>query len=236
MREKAGECGHRSINIMMGVFEGRKCETEVFSYEGPFGVGYMTAMVTDIGEGPSVLGKLKKIKGKSRDKKRKTESEYVKLARKAIEHYVKYGEKLKAENKSDTRKGVFVSIKKHGALRGCIGTIGPTTDCVESEIIENAVNAAVEDPRFPPVTEDELEDLTISVDLLSEPEKIGNTRQLDPTEYGVIVSKGIRRGLLLPNLEGVDSVEKQLEIACQKAGIDSGEEFEIERFRVERFT
>ena len=132
------------------------------------------------------------------------------------------------------RAGVFVSIKKLGELRGCIGTISPVRDDLAGEIVYNAVNACSGDPRFDPVTPDELDDLTVSVDILAEPEPVGSRAELDVKRYGVIVSRGWRRGLLLPNLEGVDSVDYQLRIALSKAGISPSENYDIERFEVVR--
>ncbi len=164
----------------------------------------------------------------------------VMLAKRAIEEYVKYGrvieppDELTPEMKQ--RAGVFVSLKKQGQLRGCIGTFLPTTDNVAREIIKNAIAAATQDPRFPPVSEDELDEIQYSVDILSEPEKVKDLSELDPKRYGVIVSKGFRKGLLLPDLEGVDTVQKQLEIAMYKAGIMPDEpDVEIYRFTVTRY-
>ena len=132
------------------------------------------------------------------------------------------------------RAGVFVSIKKTGALRGCIGTISPIRDNLAEEIVDNAISACSRDPRFEPVTPDELCDLSISVDVLSEAEPIESIHELDVIRYGVIVSKGRRRGLLLPNLEGVDTVEEQVRIALSKAGIHPSERYSMERFKVVR--
>ena len=133
------------------------------------------------------------------------------------------------------RAGVFVSIHKNGALRGCIGTIGPVCENVATEIIQNAVSAGIHDPRFPSVREDELEQLVYSVDVLGETESIEGPKELDVKRYGVIVTKGQRRGLLLPNLDGVDTVEEQIRIARQKAGIGQDEEqVRLERFEVIR--
>jgi len=132
------------------------------------------------------------------------------------------------------RAGVFVSIKKTGALRGCIGTISPVRECVADEIVYNAINACSRDPRFYPVTPDELADLTVSVDVLADAEPIETADQLDPARYGVIVTRGGRRGLLLPNLEGVDTVGEQLAIALSKAGIGQSEKYAMERFEVVR--
>ncbi|HEX3047831.1 MAG TPA: AmmeMemoRadiSam system protein A, partial [Bacillota bacterium] len=131
--------------------------------------------------------------------------------------------------------GTFVSIKKHGELRGCIGTTEPTQGNVIGEVRENAISAATKDPRFDPITEDELADLVYNVDLLKPPEPIISSSELDPLKYGVIVSKGYRRGLLLPNLEGVETVEQQISIAKQKAGIGTAESVDLERFEVVRY-
>ncbi len=130
----------------------------------------------------------------------------------------------------------FVSIKKEGKLRGCIGTLEPAEADLGQEIIRNAQSAAFGDPRFPAVIADEFDNLAFSVDVLSSPQKVGSSDDLDCKRYGVIVSCEYRRGVLLPDLEGVDSVEHQLGIACQKAGIDPSEEFEVQRFTVSRFS
>ncbi len=123
------------------------------------------------------------------------------------------------EELTKTRAGAFVSIKKNGTLRGCIGTFEPTQASVAEEILCNAVSAASHDPRFDPVTEEELPELVYSVDVLSSPEPIASSDQLDVRRYGVIVQNGDRRGLLLPDLAGVGTVEEQISIARKKAGI-----------------
>lgn len=138
------------------------------------------------------------------------------------------------EELREHRAGAFVSIKKSGQLRGCIGTIQAVQFCLAEEIIENAISASVRDPRFSPVEPEELEYLVISVDVLGEPEEISSPEELDPERYGVIVTKGRKRGLLLPNLEGIDTVEEQIAIAKQKAGIGEREEVELQRFEVVR--
>ena len=136
------------------------------------------------------------------------------------------------------RAGTFVSIHKHGMLRGCIGTIEPTQPNVALEVIQNAISAATRDPRFPPITPDELDDLDIKVDVLSEPEPVKSLEELDPKRYGVIVksARDWRRGLLLPDLEGVDTVEYQVDIARRKAGIRPDEPIELYCFEVVRYT
>ncbi|MGB9840121.1 AmmeMemoRadiSam system protein A [Thermovenabulum sp.] len=237
--EKAGECGLRSIWIMLGSLDGLKVEPKVLSYEGPFGVGYCVARFLPLGEGESKLKELYDKRMKEVEKRRQKEDPYVSLARKTVETYVKTGKIIDVpeglpEEMLTQRAGVFVSIKKHGQLRGCIGTIFPTRKNIAEEIIQNAISAGCEDPRFFPVEEEELPDLTYSVDVLMPPEKIKSKEELDPKKYGVIVRKGKRTGLLLPDLEGIDTVEEQLEIALRKAGISPKEEYEIERFEVER--
>ena len=134
----------------------------------------------------------------------------------------------------DNKSAVFVSIHKNGYLRGCIGTIIPITKCVAQEIINNAINASTEDPRFDPVTVDELKDLEINVDVLTLPEDIDDKTMLDPKKYGVIVRSGLKRGLLLPDLEGVDTIDEQISIEKKKAGINDNEKIELQRFEVIR--
>ena len=133
-----------------------------------------------------------------------------------------------------TRAGAFVSIHKHGKLRGCIGTIAPTAENVAKEIIRNAISASTQDPRFDPVTEEELKWLEINVDVLGEPERISSLAELDVRRYGVIVSCGHKRGLLLPDLDGVDTPEQQVSIAMKKGGIRENEPYVLERFEVVR--
>jgi AmmeMemoRadiSam system protein A len=134
----------------------------------------------------------------------------------------------------DKQAGVFVSLHKNGRLRGCIGTIAPTTDNIAQEIIQNAISAGLSDTRFERVAVDELPYLDYKVDVLSAPEPISDTSELDVNRYGVIVTSGSKRGLLLPNLEGIDTVDEQLRIAKQKAGISNSEEVRLERFEVIR--
>jgi len=172
--------------------------------------------------------------------KTKKESAYVKLARETIENYIKQGKIITPtlglpEEMINQKAGVFVSLKKFGDLRGCIGTFMPTQENIAQEIIKNAISAAVDDPRFSPVNVSELEDLSISVDVLSAPEEVKDISQLDPKKYGVIVSSGYKKGLLLPDLEGVDAVEYQIDIAKRKAGIYPGEKVKLYRFEVKRY-
>ncbi len=239
--EKAGECGHRSFVIMAGAFDQREVTARRLSYEGPFGVGYgvCTFEAGRENDERNFRGQYEEKERKRLEELREKEDVYVQLARKTIEKYIISGRKpevaedLPAELR-ERRAGAFVSIKKDGQLRGCIGTIQPVQPNLAGEIIENAVSASVRDPRFSPIEPEELEFLVISVDVLGETEKISSPEELDTKKYGVIVTKGRKRGLLLPNLEGIDTVEEQIAIAKQKAGIKENEEVELERFEVVR--
>lgn len=234
----AGECGLRSFYILLGSMDGYEVKGELLSYEGPFGIGYgVMRFDTKIDENRQLLNSITKLKKEEIEKVRACEDVYAKLARESLEHYVKTGEYMKVpvlnEKMLNERRGVFVSIKKEGELRGCIGTIFPATDCIAREIIRNAVGAGVGDPRFAPVDVEELEDLEYSIDVLMTPIS-ASREELDPKRYGIIVKADSRSGVLLPNLEGIDTVEDQLAIALEKAGIDKYEEYAIEKFEVSR--
>lgn len=231
--EAAAECGLRSFIIMAGTLDGKSIKPELLSYEGPFGVGYAVAAFDVIGDDENRrFGLIYET--------RTTENEYVALARLSLEHYVKTRQYLEPpaglpEELINKKAGVFVSLKLDGQLRGCIGTITPTTECIADEIIRNAVSAGVRDPRFLPVEEQELENLVYSVDVLGEAEVVDSISELDPKRYGVIVSSRGRRALLLPNLEGIDTSEEQVNIALRKGGILPNEKYELARFEVVRY-
>jgi len=162
----------------------------------------------------------------------------VKLAKEAAESYVRNGKVLRPKEltaEMKPRAGVFVSIKKRGELRGCIGTFSPTRANIAEEIVANAISSSTQDPRFTLVEASELNELEYSVDVLSQPEPVRSIDQLDPKKYGVIVECDFRRGLLLPDLEGVDTVNEQVEICRAKAGISAGEPISLYRFEVKRY-
>ena len=239
--EKAAECGLRSCVILAGALDGKSVASELLSYEGPFGVGYGIASFIPGGENPDRRF-LEQYNEREHEKLRAAldgEDEYVRLARYSVEQFVNAGRRAKLpdglpEELLQSRAGVFVSLKKNGNLRGCIGTIAPVTGSVAEEILRNGVSACSEDPRFDPVRPDELPELVYSVDVLSPAEPIDTEDALDTERYGVIVSSGHKRGLLLPNLDGVDTVAEQVAIARQKAGIRPGEPVSLERFEVVR--
>jgi len=235
--EAGGECGLRSF-ITLGGFAGEDTHTRLLSYEGPWGVGYLVALV---GEAAMSCAEMPTTpqQGTKGGMPGSEESPVVRLARSTIEAYVRRGivqdpEPLSGEDLPDTA-GCFVSLHRQGELRGCIGTILPTQDSLAEEVVHNAVQAAVHDPRFPPLGADELADLDIKVDVLRAPESC-TLEQLDPATYGVIVTSGWKRGLLLPDLEGVDDVATQVGIAMRKAGISPSEQCDLERFRVDRYS
>ncbi|MGI6784476.1 MAG: AmmeMemoRadiSam system protein A [Aminivibrio sp.] len=212
--KQAGECGLRSALVFLGMAQRRK--VRFLSYEAPFGVGYATAYA------PLHAA--------------------ADLARETLEIYFREGVGRAKGRAAAARKfpeldgkaACFVTLKKKGILRGCIGTLSPRKDSLAEEIGENALSAALDDPRFPPLKEGELKDLSISVDVLSTPEAVPDSSFLDPKKYGVIVEKGGARGVLLPDLDGVDTVEAQTGIAARKAGLPSPDGASISRFTVKR--
>ena len=240
--EKAAECGHRSFCMMAGALDGKRVEVEKLSHEGTFGVGYGICTYRVIGNDPErqFLKKWEERRRLALEARRQGEDPWVRLARAEVEAWVNERKRIKPpadlpDELLSARAGVFVSLHREGRLRGCIGTIEPTRGCVAEEIIENAISASSRDPRFSPVRKDELDALEISVDVLAPPEKISSTNELDVRRYGVIVTKGRKRGLLLPDLDGVDTAEEQVSIALRKAGLSAREKgYELERFEVIR--
>jgi AmmeMemoRadiSam system protein A/AmmeMemoRadiSam system protein B len=216
LREKAAECGYGAFAILGGCLDGADVSATKLSYECPFGVGYGVVRF-------------------------EISDAYRALARRSLEHRVKTGQELPFSPDEiqpellSQQAGAFVSLHIRGELRGCIGTIAPTKDCVAKEIMTNAVSSGLYDHRFSPVRADELPHLTYKVDILDEPEDISSADELDVKKYGVIVESGYKRGLLLPNLNGVDTVQMQIDIACQKAGISPNEKFNMQRFKVTRY-
>ncbi len=243
---EAGECGLRSLYILAGAINDNNISSKLLSYEGPFGVGYgIMEFTPSSNKNADLYSELLKDKNKENERRIKEGNIYTRLARLNLNYYFNNGKLLTVDelinsNYDDIskllndKKGVFVSLKINGDLRGCIGTTEPTTNSIAEEIINNSISAALNDPRFSPLRKEELMDIDISVDLLYPPEKT-TFEELDSKKYGVIVSCGHRRGLLLPNLEGIDTADKQVAIAMEKGGIMPNENYSLERFKVERF-
>lgn len=246
--DEAAQCGLRSFLIGFGLVDSYGYQSDVLSHEGPFGVGYLTGYLKmhkdDVK--PSLLQELDKHLISAYEAKKVKEDDYIKLARMSIEEYVRERRKLDFDDVKDSfsedfikeaanmQAGTFVSIHSDDSLRGCIGTTGPTQKSLLEEIIYNSINACSQDPRFNPVEAKELMGLDINVDVLGETEPISSKEELDVIKYGVIVEKGMKRGLLLPNLDGVDTIDEQVSIAMRKAGINNDENMKLYRFEVQR--
>ena len=256
LRHLAGECGYRSMLVAIGAAHDLGSRCEVISYEAPFGVGYLVAQLSAASadaplsssdtESSSVVSGLNAgsadVSSAPSGESACGAARLPALARLTIETFVRTGTIITPpEQISDlltTRAGCFVCIKTNaGDLRGCIGTFEPAKDSLAEEIIANAIHAATRDPRFPPVREDELSGLKFSVDVLSAPEPC-RAEHLDAHVYGVIVEdqNGIHRGLLLPDLEGIDTPAQQIEIASRKAGIAPGGDVKLFRFCADRYS
>ncbi len=240
--EGAAQCGLNSFLIMAGALDGRAVTAELLSYEGPFGVGYGVAeFIPGDADPDRCFGDAYEAAQRAEIQQlREGEDPWVALARASLESWVRDHKKIVVPDGlppelTTTRAGAFCSLHKNGELRGCIGTTAPTRKNLAEEIIENAISAGTRDPRFMPVTADELDDLVYSVDVLTPAEPVADESELDPARYGVIVSaSGGRRGLLLPDLEGVDTVEEQIDISRRKGGIGENEPITLERFEVVR--
>lgn len=243
--ESAAECGQKPFEIMAGALDRTTVKAALLSYEGPFGVGYgVGSFITTGADDSRCYGDILESKNKSRiETIMAKEDAFTKLARLAVETYARTGKRISLTSETlgklppeltQRRAGVFVSIHKDGSLRGCIGTISACESSIAEEIISNAISACSRDFRFEPIQERELPWLVYSVDVLGPSEPIPDKTFLDPKRYGVIVANGDRRGLLLPDLEGVDSVEQQIDIARRKAGIAPSETIRLHRFEVVR--
>jgi MEMO1 family protein len=238
LRKTAGECGYRSMLVALGAVNKLPLACEVLSYEAPFGVGYLVAQLTNVNASKTMNNRL----DVSTDlEHQRLSAELPALARRAVETFTQTGKQIDTPGEPSAllsvRAPCFVSIKTlSGDLRGCIGTLEPVKDNLAEELIANAINAATRDPRFDPVSTEELANLRYSVDVLgaSEPTTL---EDLDPKVYGVIVEDESerRRGLLLPDIPGVETASQQVDIAARKAGIPAGTSLKLARFRVDRF-
>ena len=239
--DKAFECGLGSFSMMAGAFDGYTVEPKLLSYEGPFGVGYALASFKPLrySDNREFSRIFKEREDRQFRNKRMDEDDYLKLARASLEYYIDNHKKLEVPKGTkkeliDNKAGVFVSLYANKNLRGCIGTISPTTNSIAEEIIQNAVSAGSRDYRFNKVRANELERIEYSVDILKPAEPITSKKELDVKKYGLIVKSSGKSGLLLPNIDGIETIDEQIRIAKRKAGISEKEEFEMERFEVIR--
>ena len=240
-RSIAGECGHRSITAMAGALDGHKVTSECFSYEGTIGVGYGVCAF-ELGETDDtryLLDKYLKRDIERISEIKEKEDEYVKIARNAIEELILNDKKYElpedaSKELKENKAGVFVTIKVGKQLRGCIGTLEPEKENVAEEIIQNAMNAASNDPRFSHINKEELNRMEITVDVIGDFEEIFSDDMLDIHKYGVMVTKGRKKGFLLPNQAGLETTEQQLFIAKQSAGLRPIDKAKMERFEVVR--
>jgi AmmeMemoRadiSam system protein A len=211
--EEAGECGLRPLSLLIGAARAAGLRSEVFSYEGPFGVGYPVAHF-GVGHQPG---------------------EVQAIGRKAIETYLRERRVIEPPapipSNLEQPSAAFVTLRKNGELRGCMGSLVPTESSAAREIIRFAIASAIRDPRFEPVDLDEVGQLTVSAQLLDPPEPVASMADLDPAVYGVIARSGDRQALLLPGIEGIDTVAEQIAAVCEKAGIDRLGPLRLERFR-----
>jgi AmmeMemoRadiSam system protein A/AmmeMemoRadiSam system protein B len=236
LRRTAGECGYRSMLVALGAISKLPRACEVLNYEAPFGVGYLVAQLTNASASTRA-----NLADSADQAETNPAAELPALARSAVETFARTGKQIEAPGNLTAllaaRAPCFVSIKTHsGELRGCIGTVEPVKDNLAQEIIANAINAATRDPRFYPVAPEELAELRYSVDVMGSPEPT-TLAELDPKIFGVIVEDDSehRRGLLLPDIPGVESATQQVEIAARKAGIQPGAPLKLSRFRVDRY-
>jgi AmmeMemoRadiSam system protein A len=239
---KASECGLKSLAMLLGFLDGYKINSELLSYEAPYGVGYMCASFHADMQITSNLESLGVIKNKQVMNLRANCSVYVQLAHRAISEYVKnhltIAENVINDQRLLARCGCFVSIHKSAdELRGCIGTIIPQYSNLANEIIHNAIAAAANDYRFSPILANELDDLVITVDLLGPILPVLDLKRLNPKLHGLIVKTTDSRksGLLLPNLDGVDTIDQQIKICKQKGGIKDNENVKYYYFTSTRY-
>ncbi|MCQ2798589.1 MAG: AmmeMemoRadiSam system protein A [Bacilli bacterium] len=234
------QCIHRAACIMAGILDRQSIETKIYSYEKPQGVGLCVAeFVTGGMDASRAFGDIYRSRQLMEvDRVKQNEDEYVKLARQAIENYVKTSTKLRIPSNIPSEmlgesKGVFVTIRQNGALRGCLGSTKPIAKNLAQEIITNAMKAATEDPRFDELNEEDLPYIFISVDVIYDLIEVKSVTDLDPKIYGVVVEQGKRHATLLPGLASVTTSEEQLALAKRKAGIPQNEKCRLYRFSVQ---
>lgn len=235
------QCAHRVLTIMAGMLDRSGIDSKIYSYEKPMGVGLCVAEFKPNGfDASRAFGDIYLSRQTIEiNRLRETEDEYVKLARKAIENYVLHNTKLKMPSNApselkEAARGVFVTIRENGTLRGCLGSAKPSSKTLGNELINNAMKAATEDPRFNEVSESDLAYISIVVDVIDNLVEVKSVTDLNPKVYGIVVEQGKRHATLLPGLSTVQTAEEQLALAKRKAGIPQNEKCRLYRFSVER--
>ncbi len=240
--EKSAECGHRSFTILAGALDKEDIDAKALSHEDVTGVGYGICSFIPKGENPNRNFRDKYLEKEQEriNKKRNSDNDYIKLAYMTIDKIVKEDKVLEVPNNIskellEEKSAMFTSIHEFDKLRGCVGTFIPTQDNIAEELINSSINASVRDFRFPKITEEELPYIDVSVYKLFPPELVEDKEMLDPKKYGIIVSSEYKRGLLLPDLPGIDTIDEQITIARRKGNILPDEDITIERFLVEKY-
>ncbi len=234
---KANVCGHRCFCIGMGVLDSKDFDTTYYGYEKPYGIGYamLSYKVKPEGERPSLLNAYLDEQRELARRRRENADPYAKLCYEAIKAYLLEDKVIPVPegfpSSGKKRGSCFVTVKKCGNMNGCLGTIQPTKKNLGEEIIANAIEASTDDPRFLSLNESDLDYLTFEVDVVSrlEPCKFAD---LDPERYGIVVTNGPRRGVLLPGLSEITDPKAQLDIALKKAGIAREERYSLQRFEI----
>ena len=238
--QPAAECALRGLWMLAGVLDARALKIKKLSYQGTTGVGYglMSFKVTREDPRRSFVERYEMLERRAREERRAAEDDYVRLARRAVETIVRTGKlpSVPAELPEEMagRAGVYVTLTRDGTPRGTYGTFEPSAKSIADEITRNAAHAARNDTHVAPVTEEELDALDITVDVLSEPELVGGAEALDPKTYGIIAESRGRKGVMLPAAPGIETAEEQLRAARKKAGIPEDAEIRIWRFTSER--
>lgn len=240
LKEKAAQCGLDAYRTLLGTLDGFDFTVNIHSYEAPFGIGYLTASLYCGKAKESVWTQYAAEEEIHHRERREQESPPVQLARKAVAEYLKDNKEIGVppetpKELTENSGGVFVSFQNDGHLRGCVGTTAATHPNLAMEIICNAVGAAAKDPRFAPIRREELTELTVFVDILSDAEEITDQNDLDPKKYGIIVENRGKQGVLLPDLPGIDTPAEQIRAAREKAGIHPWHKLKIKRFTVTRY-
>jgi AMMECR1 domain-containing protein/aromatic ring-opening dioxygenase LigB subunit len=233
VRERAAEDAWDTARLGLAVVDDRAIRREVLSYEGPYGVGYLCAVLHD--DPAAAVTSADELDDAGAGAPRGHRA-LLDVANDALDAWLTGRDRAVYVDVDATDvTGVFVTWRHHGELRGCIGTLALEGAAVDHVVAEYAVAAASRDARFAPVASvDEARWIKPEISLLQASLPVHDLRDLDPKVWGIEVSRGQRRGVLLPDLDGVETVTEQLHNAKSKAGIAVDEDCAIRRFRVHK--